>query len=102
MKLLSPPPLDAQVSLAPCSFVGLFVRDILSLVLNFDFYSWSFVKRGGNRVVHNLTYCQPFSLEGKVCESSILDDILNQASKDMYAYVAVSYTHLTLPTNREV
>ncbi|KAJ8421288.1 hypothetical protein Cgig2_006538 [Carnegiea gigantea] len=43
-----------------------YVRVILSLVKQFDFVSWSFVKRGGNRVAHDPIHRQPFCLEGKI------------------------------------
>lgn len=38
------------------NFVGLFVNDILAYVESFDFYAWTFVKRGGNKVAHELAH----------------------------------------------
>ena len=71
----------------PDTSVGFFVRDILSFVEQFDFVCWSFVRRGGNSVVHDLTHRQPLCLVGKVWESDVPDDILERASVDMYAFV---------------
>ncbi|KAJ8444310.1 hypothetical protein Cgig2_019868 [Carnegiea gigantea] len=42
--------------------VSLFARDILSFSARFDFVCWSFVKRGGNRVAHDIAHRQPFCL----------------------------------------
>ena len=36
------------------TFVGFYVRDILSFVKKFEFVSWSFVKRDGSRMTHDL------------------------------------------------
>ena len=67
--------------------VSLFVRDIFSLVQNFDFHSWSFVNREGNRVAHDLAHRQPICLEGKMWESKVPEDITARVSDDIYVYV---------------
>ncbi|KAJ8422423.1 hypothetical protein Cgig2_003003 [Carnegiea gigantea] len=67
--------------------VGLFARDMLSFPALLDFVSWSFVKRGGNRVAHNIAHRQPFYLEGKLWESVVPKDIASPASDDIYAYI---------------
>jgi len=67
--------------------IGLFIQDILSFADNFEFVSWSFIKRGGNKVVHHLAHRQPLCLEGLVWESDMPEDITSRASDDMYAYV---------------
>ena len=67
--------------------IRLYVRDILSFVKRFDFVSWSFVKRGRNRVVHDLTHKQPLYLDGKLRDTDIPGDVLDWASQDIYAYI---------------
>ena len=67
--------------------IGFYVSDILSFVEQFDFISLSFVKRGGNRAVHDVVHRRPLYLEGKVWESDVLDDVLERASEDIYAFV---------------
>ncbi|KAJ8429791.1 hypothetical protein Cgig2_011307 [Carnegiea gigantea] len=78
---------DGHITLIIDTTVGFFVRDILSFIEHFDFVSWSFVKRGGNRVVHDLAHRQPLCLGGKVWGSDAPDDILERASEDMYTFV---------------
>ncbi|KAJ8437490.1 hypothetical protein Cgig2_007467 [Carnegiea gigantea] len=42
------------------TFAGFIVKDILSLASCFGFRSWSFVKRGGNRVAYELAHLHRF------------------------------------------
>ena len=48
------------------SSLGLFVRSIHTFVQQFDFFSWSSIKREGNRIAHDLAHSQPMYLEGKL------------------------------------
>ncbi|KAJ8421782.1 hypothetical protein Cgig2_011507 [Carnegiea gigantea] len=50
--------------------MGFFVQDIFCFTEHFDFVSWSFVERGGNRVAHDLAHRQPLCLAGKDCGES--------------------------------
>lgn len=70
------------------NLVSLFVKDIISFVEHFDFRSWSFVKRGGNRVARDLTHRQSICLEGRLWTFDILGEVLSRASGDMYAYIS--------------
>jgi len=70
------------------NLVGLFVKDILSFVANFDFFSWSFVKTEGNQVVHALAHRHLLCLDGQLWTSNFLEDVSYKASNDMYHYLA--------------
>ena len=65
------------------------VRDIISLIANFDFISWSLVKRGDNKVAHYLPHRRPYSLEGTLWQSVVPDNIVSWASDDIYTYIDV-------------
>ena len=67
--------------------MGFIVKDILSLVCSFDFCSWSFVKRGGNRVAHDLAHLQPYGFCLRTWETEVPDFIVNRASEDMYEFL---------------
>ena len=67
--------------------IGFSVQDILSFSENFDFVSWSFVKKGGNTVAHHLAHRQSLGLKGSLWESVVPEDILSWPLGDMYAYV---------------
>ena len=67
--------------------IGYFVADILTFSAEFDFVSWSFVKKGRNKVVHYLADRQPLCLEGLLWDTDVPEDILSRALDDMYAYV---------------
>ncbi|KAJ8445873.1 LOW QUALITY PROTEIN: hypothetical protein Cgig2_000185 [Carnegiea gigantea] len=69
------------------NIIGLFVCSILSFIEKFDFYAWSFVKREGNRVAHDLAHWQPLCLEGKLWESDAPESVLTRASDDMYGFL---------------
>jgi len=69
------------------TFVVFLVGDILSFIENFDFVGWSFVKRRGNRVAHDLAHRQPLCLEGIMWVFEVPDDILSRVSNDMYTYI---------------
>jgi len=66
---------------------SLFVSEILAFVRHFDFYSWSFVRRGGNMVAHTLVHWQHLCFEGRVWEVDVPYEILNRTSKDMYDFI---------------
>jgi len=70
------------------SLVGLFIQDIISFVANFDFFSWSFVKREGNQVAHDLAHRHPLCLDGQPWVSDLPEDVISKASNDMYHYIA--------------
>ena len=72
------------------STASLFVKEILAFVNQFEFYSWSFVKRGGNRVAHALGHWQPLCLEGMLWEVDFSEDILTRASKDMCDFIGLN------------
>ena len=38
------------------SLISFFLKDIFSFLGNFDFYSLSFLKRGGNKIAHDLAH----------------------------------------------
>ena len=61
------------------NLVSLFVKDIISFVEHFDFHSWYFVKRGGNRVAHDLAHWQSICLEGRFWTSDIPGEVLSRA-----------------------
>ena len=64
--------------------IGFFIRDILFFVVNFDLVSWSFVKRGSNRVAYDCADRHPYHLEGVLYESVVPEDVLSRALDDMY------------------
>ena len=68
------------------NFAGFIIADILTLVTQFEFVAFSFVKREGNTVAHKLAHWPPVVWGSRLWANN----------------VPVSYTHLTLPTNREV
>jgi len=74
------------------SLVGLFVQDIISFVVNFDFFSWSFVKKRGNQIAHDLAHRLPLCLETQLWTSDLLEDVLTRISNDMYDYIANNLT----------
>ncbi|KAJ8450340.1 hypothetical protein Cgig2_004797 [Carnegiea gigantea] len=74
----------------PDTAAGFFIRDILSFIPNFDLISWSFVKRGDNKVAHDLAHKQHYSFEGVLWESVVPDDILSRATDDMYAFIVTN------------
>ncbi|KAJ8441704.1 hypothetical protein Cgig2_019091 [Carnegiea gigantea] len=59
------------------------IRDILALVECFEFVSFLFVKRGGNRVAHNLAHWQPISHERRVWVDDVPERIVSRASDDI-------------------
>jgi len=66
--------------------MGLIVKDILTLADSFSLFL-VYVKRGGNRVAHDLAHWQPFSFSSRTWDIDVLDAIVSWASKDMFAYV---------------
>ena len=48
------------------NFVGLIISDILNLVKQFEFTAFSFVKREGNKVAHDLAHWLPLSYEDRL------------------------------------
>lgn len=79
-KLRSSQPLD--------NFVGLLVQDIQAYARRFSFLSWSYVKRGGNKVAHDMAHMQPFSLIRRLWVTDFPDSVSTLASKDMYAHIS--------------
>ncbi|KAJ8451057.1 hypothetical protein Cgig2_026866 [Carnegiea gigantea] len=69
------------------SFMGFIIQDILSIACSFRFCSWSFVKRGGNRVAHKLVHLQPYSFCLRIWEVEVPDSIAERASEDMYLFL---------------
>ena len=69
------------------NFVRWVIQDILRLVESFNYYAWSFVKRGGNKVVHELAHLQPISFGERVWSFDVPENIVSRASKDMYSYI---------------
>ena len=69
------------------SLISFFLKDIFAFLANFDFYSFSFIKRWRNKVAHDLTHWQPICLEGRLWTSDVLDTILAGATDDMYIYI---------------
>ncbi|KAJ8433977.1 hypothetical protein Cgig2_024682 [Carnegiea gigantea] len=69
------------------SFVGFTLKDILSLVSSFDFCSWPFVKRGGNRVAHDVVHLQPYGFCLRTWETKVPDCIVDRAFEDMYEFL---------------
>lgn len=69
------------------NLVGLIVVDILALANSFRFCSWSYVKRGGNGVAHDLAHWQPFCFSSRTWEVDAPDEIVSRASDDMFAFV---------------
>ena len=70
--------------------LGFIIRDILALVECFEFVSFSFVKRGDNRVVHDLAHWQPISHERRVWVDDVSERIVSRASDDVYAFIDVN------------
>ncbi|KAJ8446311.1 hypothetical protein Cgig2_005842 [Carnegiea gigantea] len=83
------PPLiqKLQNKLIKDNVLGLFIIDILQLVAKFDCVSFMFVKKGGNRVAHELTHQQPLCYERRVWVDDVPDDIVSWASDDMVAHI---------------
>jgi len=69
------------------NFVGLVVKDILDLIESFSFYSWSYIKRGENKVAHVQAHWQPFSFDSRIWEFDAPENIVSQASNDMYVHI---------------
>ena len=74
---------------------------ILSLAASFSFCSWSFVKRNGNKVAHDLAHRQPYSIEGVLWETAVPKDILSRATDDMYAYIDNNLTPPPFPIKKK-
>lgn len=66
-----------QNKLIEDNVLGLFIVDILNLVAKFDFVSFLFVRRGGNRIAHELAHRQPLSDERRVWVGNVPDDIVS-------------------------
>ena len=54
---------------------------------SFNFCSWSFIKRNGNRATHDLTHLQPYSFSRGVWDTDVPDAIIDRAFKDMYDFI---------------
>ncbi|KAJ8425826.1 hypothetical protein Cgig2_015901 [Carnegiea gigantea] len=76
-----------QASITHDNVIGLLVCSILSFIEKFDFFSWYFVKRGGNKVTHDLAHWQPLCLEGKLWESDTSESVLSRALDDMHDFL---------------
>lgn len=60
----------------------LVLEDIFDLCFYFSVVVWSFVKRSGNKVVHNLAHFQPWEIRQRLWEDEFQASILNVASAD--------------------
>ena len=69
------------------NFVGLIISDILSLVEQFEFTAFSFVKREGNVVAHDLAHWLPVRWGSRIWTDNVLDAIVTRASEDMFVYI---------------
>lgn len=69
------------------SFVGFIVVDILTLALSFEFISWGFVKRKGNKVAHALAHFDPFSSLVTTWSVDLPESIIDLVNNDMYAFL---------------
>ena len=69
------------------TFAGFIVNDNLSLASSFGFCSCSFVKRGDNRVAHELPHRQPFCFCLRTWETDIPNCTAERASEDMYDFL---------------
>ena len=70
----------------PNNALGFFIQEILSLVSSCAFFVWSFVKRRGNRVAHDIAHWQPFCSSSRFWDGDIPDSINVGASEDLYDF----------------
>ena len=59
----------------------------MKLVEQFEFVAFSFVKREGKRVAHDLVHWLPLSLEARVWVDNVPEEIVSRASGDMFEYI---------------
>ncbi|KAJ8436283.1 hypothetical protein Cgig2_023334 [Carnegiea gigantea] len=67
----------------PNTITGFILNDILCLANKFEFYSFSLVKRTGNRVAHALAYLQPFSPSYRIWIEDSPNQISDLALEDL-------------------
>lgn len=63
--------------------LGLMLEDIFDSCSSFDSVRWSFIKRVGNQITHNLAHLQPWSWELRVWEDEFPNCVLLDASSDL-------------------
>ena len=76
-----------QSKTAENNFVGFVISDILNLVDQFEFVAFSFVRREGNGVAHELAHWLPVVWESRIWADNVSDAIVARASKDIFAYI---------------
>ena len=54
---------------------------------SFNCWFWSYVKRGENKVAHELTHWPAISFSGRVWSIDMLTDISDQALSDIFDYI---------------
>ena len=76
----------AQGKAASDIFVGFIAQNIISLLTNFSFCSFAFVKRG-IVITHELAHLQPHFFGRRLWETDVPKSIVHWALDDMYAYL---------------
>ncbi|XP_021734036.1 uncharacterized protein LOC110700741 [Chenopodium quinoa] len=61
----------------------LVIEDIVNLCSSFAFVSWSFIKRDGNRVAHDLAHFQPWEVGQRMWIDVIPSRIVNLVTADL-------------------
>ncbi|KAJ8452108.1 hypothetical protein Cgig2_016689 [Carnegiea gigantea] len=70
--------------------LGCIIRDIFALVECFKFVSFSLVKRGDDRVAHDLAHWQPITHERRVWVDDVPERNVSLVLDDMYAFIDVN------------
>jgi len=65
----------------------LIIFDILSLVEQFEFITFSFVKREGNAVAHDLAHWLPVRWGSRIWADNVPEEIVARTSESMFAYI---------------
>ena len=74
----------------PNNLLGYFISDILSFLGTFDFISWHYIKRGGNKVAHALAHLQPYYYGVRIWSEGGPSSIYDLARTDMCKFIELS------------
>ena len=73
------------------TFTSFLITEILSLAASFSFCSWSFVRRNGIKVAHDLAHLQPYSFSRRVWDVDPPDSILDWRPSICMTFLVLIY-----------
>ena len=69
------------------NYVGYLIQDVLDSLGYFQFVSFSFIKREGNRLAHDLAHWRLIDHRERILVDDLPRSITDKVSEEMYSYI---------------